>query len=188
MKKRILVISTSLRHSSNSDELAKQFAQGAVEAGSDVEMIRLKDLTLHFCTGCMACMKTQRCVIEDDAVSIAEKVRKTDILVFATPVYYYGMSGQMKVLLDRLNPLYTSDYAFRDVYLLASAAEAEDHTIDGTIKGMQGWIDCFEHVKLSGVVFAGGVNQAGEIQDHPALKQAFELGKQCHNSNVDMVY
>ena len=64
--KKILVISSSLRHDSNSDALAEAFAKGAAEAGNEVESITLKGKNLHFCTGCLACQKTQKCVIADD--------------------------------------------------------------------------------------------------------------------------
>ena len=118
--KKILVISTSLRHDSNSDALAEAFAKGAAEAGNEVESI-----TLKVCTGCLACQKTQKCVIADDAPAIVDKMYAADVIAFATPIYYYGMSGQLKTLLDRANPLYTTDYHFRDIYFLSSAAEED---------------------------------------------------------------
>lgn len=105
-------------------------------------------------------------------------MEKADVLVFATPIYYYGMSGQMKTLLDRANPLYSADYRFREVYLLSAASEEDEHTADGAVAGLQGWIDCFEKARLAGTVFAGGVTSVGEIQGHPALKQAYEMGRQ----------
>ena len=61
-------------------------------------------------------MNTHACVIRDDAAAIAEQMRQADMIAFASPIYYYEMSGQMKTLLDRANPLYSSDYAFRDIY------------------------------------------------------------------------
>ncbi len=63
-----------------------------------------------------------KCVQKDDAPEIMEKLRRADVLIFATPIYYYEMCGQMKALLDRMNPLYSSDYAFREVYMIATAA------------------------------------------------------------------
>ena len=90
--------------------------------------------------------------------------------------HYYEMSGQMKTMLDRSNPLYGSDYQFRDIYLLTAAAEDESSTPEGAIHGLQGWIACFEKARLAGTVFAGGVNAPGEIQNHPARKEAFDLG------------
>lgn len=101
-----------------------------------------------------------------------------DVLVFATPVYYYSVSGQLKTMLDRANPLYGTDYAFSKVYLLATAAEDESGTVEGTEKAVQGWVDCFPRCQLAGTVFAGGVNGIGDIIGHPALEQAYQIGKE----------
>ena len=178
MSKQILVISTSPRKGGNSDTLADAFVQGAREAGHRVEKVSLCDKTIGFCKGCLTCVKTQRCVIRDDADTIARQMLTADVLVFATPIYYYGMCGQMKTLLDRANSLYDSDYAFRDIYLLAAAAEEDAHTVDGTVTGLTGWVDCFEKARLAGTVFAGGVTVPGAAQGHPALERAYELGRQ----------
>ena len=177
MSKNILVISTSPRKGGNSETLADEFVRGAREAGNRVEKITLYDKTIEFCKGCLTCVRTQRCVIGDDAPAIVGRMLTADAIVFATPVYYYGMCGQMKTLLDRSNPLYSADYRFRDIYLLATAAEEDEHTVDGTVTGLQGWIDCFEKARLAGTVFAGGVTSVGEVQGHPALQQAYEMGK-----------
>ena len=142
-----------------------------------MEKITLYDKTIGFCKGCLTCQSTQRCIIDDDASAITQRMLTADVIVFATPIYYYGMCGQMKTLLDRANPLYSADYRFRDIYLLAAAAEEDQHTVDGAVTGLQGWIDCFEKARLAGTVFAGGVTAVGEIQNHPALEQALELGK-----------
>ena len=177
MSKKVLVISTSPRRGGNSDTLAEEFARGAREAGNDVEKVALYDKTIGFCKGCLACQRTKRCVIRDDADAIAQKMLTADVIAFATPVYYYGMCGQMKTMLDRANPLFPADYAFRDVYLLAAAAEEDEHTVEGTVTGLMGWIDCFEKARLAGTVFAGGVTAVGEIHGHPALEKAYQMGK-----------
>ena len=175
--KNVLIISSSLRPRSNSDALAEAFARGAAEAGNQVETISLKGKELHFCKGCLVCQKTQKCVIADDASVIVQKMYAADVLVFATPIYYYELSGQLKTLLDRANPLYTTDYHFRDVYLLTSAAEDEEQTPARAVTGLGGWIACFEHARLAGSVFAGGVNEPGEIEGHTSLAFAYEMGK-----------
>ncbi|MGM9552526.1 MAG: flavodoxin family protein [Clostridia bacterium] len=177
MKRNVLVISTSLRKNSNSDGLADAFLQGAKENGNIAEKINLSDKTIAFCKGCLSCQKTGKCVIDDDANVIAEKMLTADVLVFATPIYYYEMSGQMKTMLDRANPLFPKDYAFRDVYLLSAAAEDEKETDARAITGLEGWIECFPKARLAGTVFAGGVNGPGEIKEHYALKKAYEMGK-----------
>lgn len=177
MSKTVLVLSTSPRKGGNSDALADAFVRGAQEAGNQVEKITLHDKTIGFCKGCLSCQNTQRCIIRDDADAITQKMLTADVIAFATPIYYYGMCGQMKTLLDRANPLFPADYQFRDIYLLAAAAEENEHTVDGAVTGLQGWIDCFEKARLAGTVFAGGVTAVGEIQGHPALQRAFDLGK-----------
>jgi len=177
MSKKVLIITSSLRANSNSDALAAAFADGAREAGNEVETVSLKGRSIGFCVGCLACQKTQTCVIRDDAVALAEKVKGAEVVAFATPVYYYGPSGLLKTFLDRCNPLYPSDYAFRDVYFLATAAEEDESTMDGPVKAMEGWVDCFEKARLAGTVFCGGVDAPGEIAGHEALQRAREMGK-----------
>lgn len=177
MSKNVLIISTSLRKGSNSEILAGSFISGAVAAGHNVEKITLKDKKISFCQGCLACQRTRKCVIKDDAVQISDKMCTADVIVFATPVYYYEMSGQMKTILDRANPLFVRDYSFRDVYMLATAAESSDHAVQRAVNGLNGWIACFGKARLAGTVFAGGVTDAGDITGHDALQKAFDTGK-----------
>lgn len=102
-----------------------------------------------------------------------------DVVAWATPIYYYEMSGQMKTLIDRLNSMYSKDYAFRDIYFLATAAEDEAHVPERAIAGLTGWIDCYEKAALKGTVFCGGVNDAGDIAGNAKLQEAYEMGKHC---------
>ena len=177
MSKKVLIITTSLRNDSNSDKLAASFAKGALEAGNDVETVSLKGKTIAFCRGCFACANTGRCVIKDDANEITEKILNAEVVVWATPIYYYEMSGQMKTMIDRANSLYPRDYKFRDVYLLSVAADDGDYVDEKAAGGVQGWVDCFEKAEFKGKVFAGNVNDQGDIKGHKALNEAYELGK-----------
>ncbi len=174
--KTILIVSTSPRVNSNSEALAEAFAKGAREAGHEAELISLRGRTVNFCRGCFVCQEKLRCVIRDDADAICLKALNADVLVFATPIYYYEMSGQLKTLLDRLNPLFPSDYAFRNVYLLTAAAEDGEDVPRRAISGVEGWVECFERAKLAGTVFMGGVTAAGEAPRHPALERARRMG------------
>ena len=176
MSKKVVVISTSIRANSNSEDLAKSFADGATYAGNEVEFITLKCKQISFCKGCLACQQTGKCVIKDDVTKIMDKVINSDIVVWATPIYYYEMSGQMKVLIDRLNPMFSMDYKFRDVYFLATAAEDGDHVYEKALSGLNGWIDCFDKAKLKGYVFCGGVTMGGEISENIKLKEAYDMG------------
>lgn len=96
---------------------------------------------------------------------------------WATPIYYYEMSGQMKTLIDRMNAMYNLDYKFREVYLLTTAAEDEEFVPRCAEAGLTGWIDCYPKARLAGTLFCGGVNKPNEIKGNAKLKEAFDLGK-----------
>ena len=175
--KKVVVISTSLRPGSNSNALAEQFAEGAKAAGNEVEFISLRGKEIKFCIGCMSCQKTGACVFKDDVPAIMDKVLDADVVCWATPIYYYEMSGQMKTLIDRMNAMYPKDYRFREVYLLTTAAEDEEHTPKRAESGLQGWIDCFDKAVLKGHLFCGGVNDPRDISGSAKLEEAFGLGE-----------
>ena len=175
--KKVVVISTSLRPGSNSHAMAERFAEGAKAAGHSVELITLRGKEIKFCIGCLSCQKTGACVFNDDVPPIMDSWLNADVVCWATPLYYYEMSGQMKTLIDRMNEMYPKDYRFRDVYLLTTATENEDFTPKGAEHGLLGWIDCFEKATLKGHLFCGGVNDPREIESNTKLQEAFELGK-----------
>ncbi len=178
MMKKVTVISTSLRPGSNSEALAEQFAEGAKAAGHQVELITLRNKQIRFCIGCLSCQTTGACVFKDDVPAIMESVINADVVCWATPIYYYEMSGQMKTLIDRMNAMYSKDYRFRDIYLLTTAAEEEDTTPARAESGLQGWIDCYERCSLKGHLFCGGVTAPRDIAGNDKLAEAFNMGKQ----------
>lgn len=176
--RKVLIISTSLRGNSNSDILARECEKGARDAGLDTEYVYLKGKDIKYCIGCLSCQKTGKCVLKDDVTDIMAKAKEAEVIVYATPIYYYEMCGQMKTLLDRFNPLYSGDYNFRDIYMIATAADDGDATFDKAYSGLQGWVDCFNKASLKGKVVAGGVDEAGSVNDFVDIKnKAYELGK-----------
>lgn len=178
MSKKVLTIETSPRKHGNTEIMAERFLEGAKEAGHETERISLYDQNLQFCRGCLACQKTRECVIKDDVSVLLRKIQDADVLVFSTPIYFYEMTGQMKTLLDRTNPLFPAEYRFRDVYLLAACADSEETSADGAVKGLQGWIDCFEKAELAGVICGYGADQKGDVEKMPEiLNQVFDMGK-----------
>jgi len=180
MSKKVLIVVASPRKGGNSELLAREFARGAAEAGNQVETVCLREMELNFCRGCLACQKTHHCVISDGASAVQKRVQHADALVFATPVYYYAVSGQLKTFLDRMNPLFAAGHDFRQVYLLASSADTEGSAMDGAVKDIEGWVSCFDGAELSGVVRGTGADKLGEIKTtHPAaLTEAYEMGRQ----------
>ncbi|MBQ2220862.1 MAG: flavodoxin family protein, partial [Acidaminococcaceae bacterium] len=105
------------------------------------------------------------------------KMLEADVVAWATPIYYYEMSGQMKTMIDRANSLFPKDYKFRDVYLLTAAAEDEPDVDEGAVHGLKGWIACFEKARFAGKVCACGVGAPGEIKGNAKLAEAYEMGK-----------
>ena len=175
--KKVVVISTSLRAGSNSQQLAEQFAEGAKAAGNEVEFITLRGKEIKFCVGCLACQKTGACVFKDDVPAIMEQVLNADVVCWSTPIYYYEMSGQMKTLIDRMNAMYPKDYKFRDIYLLATATEDEEYVPQRAIEGLAGWIDCYPKSRLAASLFCGGVTMPHDIAGNSKLQESYELGK-----------
>lgn len=175
--KKVIVISTSLPVGSNSDILADKFIEGAQAAGNEVEKITLSGKNIGFCKGCLACQKLGKCVIDDDANAIMQKVLEADVVCWATPIYYYEMSGQMKVLIDRMNAMCSLDYKFRDVYMLTTAAEDEPEVPKRAEAGLTGWIDCYPKSRLAGTLFCGGVDAPRTIKGCAKLQEAYQLGK-----------
>ena len=92
------------------------------------------------------------------------------------PVSYTHLDVYKRQMLDRSNPLFPSDYAFRDIYLLATAADTEPTAMNGAIKGLQGWVDCFNKASLKGVVRGLGADALGSIAGNPALEEAYQTG------------
>ncbi|MDY6310834.1 MAG: flavodoxin family protein [Cyanobacteriota bacterium] len=175
--KKVLIISTSLRNNSNSEILAHQTEQGAKDAGHEVEFVSLKDKNIQFCKGCFACQKLGHCVINDDANEIVAKMKDADVIVWATPIYYYEMSGQMKTLIDRANSLYVGKN-FSEVYVITTSEDSLHGVVQTVINGVNGWIACFSGVELKGYVEAGGVNEPKEVTKHQdLLEKAYNMGK-----------
>ena len=90
------------------------------------------------------------------------------------------MAGQMKTLLDRLNPLFPSEYAFRDIYMIATATENEESAFEKAYSGLKGWVDCFEKAELKDIVTDGGISAPNEAGNHKnAMQKATSLERGC---------
>ena len=136
--KKVVVVTSSPRKGGNSEILAQKFADGAAAAGHEVKFVAVRDVGLQFCTGCLYCQTHEKCVLKDGMNDLYSDFENADVLVFATPVYYYAVSGQLKTFLDRLNPLFPRRNKFTEVYLLATSAEDADSAMDGSVSDIQG--------------------------------------------------
>lgn len=177
MTKNVLILTGSPRRKGNSDLLSLEFMRGAKEAGHTVEMIRVADKNIRYCLGCGACAKTGKCVQTDDMAGILDKMLAADVLVFATPVYFYSMSGQMKTLIDRTVPQYTA-LSDKEVYFIITAADTDKSMMEKVIEALRGLTqDCLDGTRERGIIYGLGVHEAGAVASTPAMQEAYEMGK-----------
>lgn len=175
MSKHILILSGSPRKGGNSDLLCDEFAKGAQEAGHQVEKIRVQEQKIGPCLACYGCRGTGVCVQKDDMASILEKMVAADVLVLATPVYFYSMDGQLKTLIDRTLPRYT-EIRSKEVWFIATAAAGKG-AMERTIDALRGFTDCLPGAQVKGVIYGSGVYQKGEVLETRALQEAYQAGK-----------
>lgn len=176
MDKKVLILSSSPRRGGNSDLLCDRFLQGANEAGHQAEKIFLRDKKINYCTGCSACGETGSCVQNDDMAEILEKMVAADVIVMATPVYFYTMAAQMKTLIDRTVPVYTQ-ISDKDFYFIVTAADESKPEMARTLEGFRGFTYCLDGAKEKGVVYGTGAWQIGDIKESKAMDEAYQMGK-----------
>lgn len=181
---KIAIIRTSPHAKGNTNILADQFKKGAEKSVHEVEEINLSDCQVNYCRGCygtdskIACTKTGICWQKDSINELLERIRSCDAIVFATPIYFYSISGQMKVFLDRMVPLYGKQYNFKDIYLITASESGHKSAIDGAVKAVEGWMSCFPGTRLAGTVSGTGALAPGEIAHNTeVVEDAFRMGQ-----------
>lgn len=170
----------SPRKTSCSTELAKAFVRGAEAAGNDVCLHTLAGQDIHGCQACRYCYTHEGSCIQQDAIApIIDKMRECEMLVLATPTYYYSLPAQTKMVLDRMYARHGKPLSIRFSALLVSLEDSEDAIglltaqYQTAARWYMGWRDM-------GVVCAGGMSSNTIPQGHPALERAEELGKSIH--------
>lgn len=177
MSKKVLILSGSFRKGGNSDILCNQFMKGAEEAGHRVEKIFVNDKKIGYCRGCGVCNATHKCIQKDDMAEILDKMVTADVIVLATPVYFYTMNGQMKTLIDRTVPRY-GEISDKDFYFIVTAADGNSVHLQKTIDGFRGFTeDCLDGTREKGIVYGTGAWQSGEIKNTPAMEEAYLMGR-----------
>lgn len=173
--KKVLILSSSPRKGGNSDLLCDAFADGARAAGHLVEKIRVAEKKIGFCTGCYACHTLKHCVQQDDAASVIAAMMAADVIVLASPVYFYSVCAQLKALFDRTVVIFPklTNKAF---YFLATMADTDEAMLAGTFTAMQGFLDCYEGSVLRGKLGVPGVYEPGAVKQLPAMEEARKLG------------
>ena len=174
--KNVIIISSTPRVGGNSETLANEFARGAKDAGHNVEVVNLRDFNLNYCIGCYSCHKTGKCFRNDGMNELAEKLLNANVIVLATPVYFYSMSGQLKVFIDRLVPVYEKIRA--DIYMIASQWDSDKAIMENTFNAIRGCTkDCFENCTEKGLIYGTGLSELGDAKSSTYMTQAYEMGK-----------
>lgn len=178
MSKRILVLSGSPRKGGNSDTLCDRFVSGAQEAGHRVEKVFLRGKEIGYCTACEACTGSGTCAQKDDMADILEQMVTADVIVMATPVYFYTMDAQMKTLIDRTVARYT-EISGKDFYFIMTAAADSKQALERTLEGFRGFTTCLPGAEEKGVVYGTGAWRRGDIEGSRAMDEAYEFGRRA---------
>lgn len=176
MAKKVLVLSGSPRKGGNSDLLCDEFVRGAMEAGHEVEKIRVQEKKIACCMACYACRDTGICAIKDDMADIMQKMIDCDVMVLASPVYFYSIDAQLKAVIDRSVCRWT-EVKNKEMYYIMTSADGEKEAMDTTLACLRGYADCVEGAVEKGVVYGTGVYHAGEIKNTKHMQEAYEMGK-----------
>lgn len=177
MSKKVIVVSASPRRNGNSDILCGEFIRGAEEAGNYAEKIFLKDKKIGYCTACDGCRKNGgTCVQKDDMEEILNKIIDADVIVLATPVYFYSMDAQLKAMIDRTYPRYT-EISGKELYFIMTAADNSKSNLEATLAGLRGFASCLPGAREKSVIYGTGAWKAGDIKTSEAVEQAYNAGK-----------
>ena len=173
---RILMIESSPHKHGSSNLLAERFIEGAKEAGHQVETFDAARANLHPCLGCDACGMAGPCVQKDDMAALLEKMLAADVIVLATPVYFYSMSAQLKVFIDRCAPRYTEMRSKEFCFVLA-AADSKRANMKRAVEALRGFTFCLEDPRERGIVYGLGAWEVGDVKAGPAMQEAYEMGR-----------
>ena len=161
MSKKVLILSGSPRKGGNSDILCDEFMRGAVEAGNDVEKIRVAEKKIGFCSACYYCRQSGGiCAKKDDMADILQKM----------------IDAQLKALIDRTLARWT-EVKNKEFYYIVTCADDDTAAQETTLACFRGYADCVKGAEEKGIINGTGVYQPGEIRNNPACSQAYDMGK-----------
>jgi multimeric flavodoxin WrbA len=182
----VLGIYGSPRKGGNTDRLLDEALRGAQAAGADISLIRCCDLEINGCIECGECDETGECVINDDMQSAYPLLEEADVIILASPVFFYSITAQAKALVDRcqaqwckrrLEGITIPSRRRGRGYLIAAGATKGKSLFDGTELVARYFFDALG-MTYEGGVFVKGVEQKGDVKNRQdALEEAFELGK-----------
>ena len=176
MSKKILILSGSPRKGGNSDILCDEFMRGTQDAGHTVEKIFIRDQKIGYCNACYACRESGVCVLKDGMQEVLEKMAWADVIVMASPVYFYSIDAQMKTVIDRTLAQWTK-LPDKEFYYIMTAADDEDAAFDTALACFRGFAVCLKGSKEKGIIRGGSVYEAGAVKGTKHMSAAYEMGK-----------
>lgn len=176
MSKKVLILSGSPRKGGNSDILCDEFAKGAEASGHEVEKIRVAEKNIGYCRGCYACKGSGICAIKDDMAEVLQKMIDADVLVLASPVYFYSIDAQLKAVIDRTVARWL-EVKNKELYYIVTLADEAAASADTTLDCFRGYAACVSGAVEKGCIIGSGVYEKGEINNSRAMKAAYEAGK-----------
>lgn len=172
-----MILSGSPRKGGNSDLLCDEFMRGAIESGNEVEKIRVSANRIAPCSACYYCRDNGgKCIHKDDMTVILQKMIDADVLVLASPVYFYSIDAQLKAVIDRTVARWL-EVKNKEFYYIITMADEELSSAETTLACFRGYADCVEGAIEKGVIIGNGVYEPGESKNSPAMEQAYTTGK-----------
>lgn len=176
--KKVVVLNGSPRDNGNTAILVDSFVKGASE-NCEVEVISAAKLNISPCKGCNVCFTRddKTCCVRDDMDMVMEKLMSADVLIIASPVYFYSISAQLKILIDRLHAPVRNSFSIRKMGLILDG-EGKDISVFDSILAMYNAVADWFHLETVGMVFVNGVRNPGDVQNQAdKLEEAYQLGK-----------
>lgn len=177
MSKKVLILSGSPRNRGNSDLLCDEFMRGVSESGNEAEKIRVATKTIAPCLGCYFCSSHNgECARKDDMAEILQKMIDADVIVLASPVYFYSVDAQLKTVIDRTVARWL-EVKNKEFYYIVTMADEDISSADTTLACFRGYADCVEGAVEKGVIIGNGVHDAGKVKNTAAMERAYMMGK-----------
>lgn len=174
--KNVLILSGSPRKEGNSDLLCTSFMKGAKENGNNVKIMRIAEMKIDFCSACYYCSSHNgECVKKDDMLEIMNAIIESDILVFASPVYFYSIDAQLKTVIDRTVCRWT-EVKDKEFYYILTSADNTKAAMDGSLACLRGYAKCVSGAKEKGVLYGTGLYEKGTIRKTQLIEKAYMMG------------
>lgn len=175
---KIAVLLGSPRKNGNTEILVNSFVSGIDMKKNSVEVIRVTENKVGGCIGCNFCYRDSdhNCIQKDDMQELYKKLADADVIVIATPIYFYGVSSQLKSIVDRLHNPIRNTFKVKALVLLAVCADTIP-SVFNSVREMYHSILSYFSLKNAGEITVSGVSEKGDITDNPALAEAYKIGE-----------